>query len=62
MARSGLAWGESQLKKKIKLNNRTTEPYLVYGDQIGKTKKVQKNLYICYINNVYNLFKQKIST
>ena len=61
MPRSGLAWGESQLKK-IKLNKLTTEPYLVYGDQIGKTKKVQKNLYICYINNVYNLFKPKIST
>ena len=33
-------------KTKSELNKRTTEPYLIYGDQIGETKKVKKNAYM----------------
>ena len=29
-------------KSKIKLYKRTTEPYMIYGYDIGKTKKVKK--------------------
>ena len=29
-------------KTKSLLNKRATEPYLIYGDQIGETKKVKK--------------------
>ena len=31
-------------KTKSKLNKRTTEPYLIYGDQIGETRKSKKNI------------------
>ena len=33
-------------KTKSELNKRTTEPYLIYGDQIGEMKKVKKT-HIC---------------
>ena len=52
-------------KTKSLLNRRKTEPYPIYGDQIGETKKSKKenNPYIyVYINSVYNLFQQKLST
>ena len=47
-------------KTKSLLNKYTTEPYLIYGNQIGDTKKVKKiHIYIyiyVYINSAYNLF------
>ena len=52
---------EHSTKTKSLLNKRTTEPYLIYGYQVGETKKVKKNqnkeinIYV-YIKNVYNIF------
>ena len=34
-------------KAKSLLNKHTTEPYLIYGDQIGETKKAKKDPYMC---------------
>ena len=34
-------------KTKSKLNKLTTEPYLIYGDQIAETKKAKKYPHIC---------------
>ena len=44
-------------KTKHLLNKRTTEPHLIYGDQIGETKKAKKKK-----KSVYMYTYQKLST